>query len=378
MRPKDFLASKFAPCWLVVGALATLLIGVLATLLIGCGGDPASTPRISDMQTSAVQTATTNIEEVSDEISVPAKVQADPTRVVHIFPPVSGRLVSLTVRPGDFVAAGQRVAIIASSDAASARSDFDKARIESQRAQLAESRAKLLVEHGALAQKELDDAKAQADSSKSELERARQRLHLLTLDENSTADNVLVRSPRSGVVLDIGAATGEFSKSLDNANALLTVADLSSIWVVGDLFEKDLASAARSSQVRITFAAFPGESWSGRISNISDVLDPNTRTMKIRVVLPNPGHRLKPEMFATIHLPRPKRNVIGIPSAAVLYEGNSAFVMVRKADGAYEKRSVTVAQIQTDQAEIASGLRPGEVVVVKGAELLRGEGAGGK
>jgi cobalt-zinc-cadmium efflux system membrane fusion protein len=106
------------------------------------------------------------------------------------------------------------------------------------------------------------------------------------------------------------------------------------------------------------------------------VLDPNTRTLKIRVVLANPGHKLKPEMFATIHLAGRKQRFLIVPTTAVLHDGNSAFVMVKKSDGTYEKRSVTVANSQADKTEIASGLQPGETVVTSGAELLRDEGAG--
>ena len=151
---------------------------------------------------------------------------------------------------------------------------------------------------------------------------------------------------------------------------------MSSVWVVGDLYEKDLSLAARGTSARVTLAALPDRNWSGTISNVSDVLDANTRTLKIRVVLPNPAHQLKPEMFATIHLVGRRQQLMTVPTTAVLHEGNNAFVMVKKADGTYEKRSVTVANSQSDKTEIASGLRPGETIVTAGAELLRDEGAG--
>lgn len=347
---------------------------VAASVLVGCDGS-GQRERPNTVPQAAIQVAQVSVETVRNEVAVPAKVQADPERIVHVLPPVSGRLVSLNVRPGEEIKPGQTIAIIESSDAASARSDYNKARIEVERSQQAEKRAALLLQHEVLAQKDYEDIKAQAESAKAELDRAEQRLRMLGLAVNGSSDDVAVKSPRPGVVLDIGTANGELSKSLDNATSIATVADLRSVWVLGDLYEKDLELAARGTKVQITFAAFPGQTWTGTISNVSDVLDATTRTMKVRVILPNQEHRLKPEMFATIHLPAPKRNVINVPATAVLHEGDSAFVMVKKADGTYEKRSVVTANAIGEKTEIASGLHPGELVVTSGAELLRGEGA---
>jgi cobalt-zinc-cadmium efflux system membrane fusion protein len=199
---------------------------------------------------------------------------------------------------------------------------------------------------------------------------------MLGLSGTGSSDQIAVKAPRPGVVLEITAANGELSKSLDNANSIATIADLSSVWVVGDLYEKQLSLASVGTPATITLGAIPDQTWKGTISNVSDVLDPNTRTLKIRVILPNPTHKLKPEMFANIHLAGRKAALMTVPTTAVLHEGNNSFVMVKKSDGTYEKRSVTIANEQADKTEIASGLRPGETIVTSGAELLRDQGAG--
>ena len=361
----------------IMGARVALLmiIFILGISLSGCGGSlPKQTSQAK--QDNPVQLATVSMQTVQDEVAVPAKVQADPDRVVHVYPPVSGRLVALRVRPGDAVRQGQVIAVLQSSDAASARSDYDKAKIEAARSSQAEKRAALLLQHEVVSQKDYEDAKAQAETAQSDLGRAEQHLRMLGLSTTSNSDEVSVKAPRSGIVLEIGAATGELSKSLDNASSIATIADLSSVWIVGDLYEKDLSLATRGALAKITLAALPDKSWSGTISNVSDVLDPNTRTLKARVVLPNPQHTLKPEMFATIHLVGRKQELMTVPTTAVFHEGSDTFVMVKKANGTYEKRSVTTANTTADKTEIASGLRPGETIVTSGAELLRGEGAG--
>jgi cobalt-zinc-cadmium efflux system membrane fusion protein len=137
-----------------------------------------------------------------------------------------------------------------------------------------------------------------------------------------------------------------------------------------------LSLAIPGTPAKVTLAAIPDESWNGTISNLSDVLDPNTRTLKARVVLNNAQHKLKPEMFATIHLTGRKQELMAVPTTAILHEGSTAFVMVKKSDGTYEKRPITIANSQSDTTQIASGLQPGETVVTSGAELLRNEGAG--
>ena len=360
-----------------IGAGLALSIAAFLVVngMVGCGSSEPKQKRQSK-QDNPLQVATVSVQTVENEVAVPAKVQADPDRVVHVYPPVSGRLVSLKIRPGDAVRQGQVIAILQSSDAAGARSDYQKAKIEAARSSQAEKRAALLLQHEVVSQKDYEDAKAQAETAQTDLARAEQRLRMLGLSSTSNSDEVAVKAPRSGIVLEIGAATGELSKSLDNASSIATIADLSLVWVVGDLYEKDLSPARRGSPAKITLAALPDKSWSGTISNISDVLDPNTRTLKARVVLPNPQHMLKPEMFATMHLVGHKQELMTVPTTAVLHEGSDTFVMVKKSDGTYEKRNVTIANTTSDKTEIASGLRPGEMIVISGAELLRGEGAG--
>jgi membrane fusion protein, heavy metal efflux system len=350
---------------------------VMAALgLAGCG-EKAPEAAESERSQKIIQTAPVEFRTISTELAIPASVQPDPARVVHVFAPVSGRLIELRVKPGDSVRAGQAVAVVASSDVSSARSDYEKAKAQSQRSQSALSRVALLFQHGAIAQKDLDDAKAQAATDSSELERARARLHLLGLSESQSSDRAAVPAPRSGVVTETTSAPGEMAKSLDASNPLLTIADLSSVWVVGNVYEKDLEAVPRGLAVRITTDAYPSETWQGKIANVSDVVDAATHTVKLRVVLENRQHKLKPDMFATIHVLRSPLRVAVVPSSAVLHEGNTAFVMVPTAASKdrYEKRLVEVQESNPQQTLVRSGLQPGDVVVSSGAELLREEAA---
>jgi cobalt-zinc-cadmium efflux system membrane fusion protein len=172
-------------------------------------------------------------------------------------------------------------------------------------------------------------------------------------------------------VLTVSAAPGEFSKSLDNADPLITIADLSTVWVVGDVYEKDISKIQPGKQVTVTLDAYPGQRWQGHIESLSGALDPATRTLKVRVALQNNNYKLKPEMFATIHVDIGKHNAIVVPSSAVIHEGQATTVFVANS-GKPEQRNITTGQAVDGMIEVKSGLQVGQQIAVDGAELLTG------
>ena len=353
-----------------------ILITAMSALLLalsGCGesGGAAAKPANTQPNDDPVHYVKVVQQLIPDTLELAAKVQADPTKVVHIFPPASGRVIAIYVKPGDSVRRGQAVAVLNSSDIASARSDYAKANIEAARSARAMERQKLLFEHGAAAEKDYIDARAQADSAASELARTKQRLQILNVSPSSNNDNAPLIAPATGVVLDVSAGTGEFSKSLDSANPLITIADLRTVWIIGDVYEKDVARLDRGKQVTVTLQAYPDKQWNGRIDSLSGALDPTTRTLRVRVSIPNTEQRLKPEMFGAIHVNTGTHQALVVPAASIIREGNTATVFVRSANKP-EQRTVTVGQTLDGKVEIVSGLHPGEEVAADGAELLKG------
>jgi len=338
--------------------------------LTACKEAPPAPEQSAPVQ-SVVETITVHSQAVSNQIFVAAHIMANPTSVVHIFPPISGRVVALKVLPGQEVIKGQQLGMLQSTDAAQVRSDFEKAKIEAARADLQLQRGKDLLQHEVLAQRDYDDLKALDDADHAELNRARQALVMLGFSEDSTSDVIPIRSPITGVVLDVGTATGELQRSLDNATSIATIADISSIWVVGDLYPRDLASVKVGQAVEVTVTGYPGQVFHGVIDNISDAVDPTTLTLKVRVVLPNPGHKLKPQMYATIAVTNQKGSAIVVPSTAVIQNGNAAFVFVENSPGKYVRRDVTLGAVHDITDEIIHGLEDGDKVVSTGAELLR-------
>ncbi len=343
----------------------------LLILLAGCKSDAPAPASSEDAAKSPVAVTTIHPQAVVDRLDLPARVELDPARLVRVYSQVAGRLVQLQVRPGQEVAKGEAIGTIQSSDIDEARSDYDKAQIEAARADRQLDRARLLLQHEVMAQRDYDDTEAADKAAHAELTRALQRIRMLGFSPEGSSDTVALRAPISGAVLETGSASGEMQRSLDNATPIVTLGNLDSVWIVGDVFERELGTVVRGKTVDVTFAAYPGETRRGVISNISDTIDPATRTLKVRVVLPNPGHRLKPEMFATISIARSAGQAFVLPATAVIHEGPSSYVFLEKSPGSYDRRPVTTGSIHDQTIVVTAGLNDGDRIVTAGAALLR-------
>ena len=143
------------------------------------------------------------------------------------------------------------------------------------------------------------------------------------------------------------------------------------VWILGDVFERDLSTIRAAQSVEVTLPAYPGETLRGTISNISDAMDPTSRTLKVRVILPNRQHRLKPEMFANLSIARTTAPEFVLPTTAVVHEGSSSYVFLQTAPGKYEHRQVTTGTIHDKTVVVTAGLRDGDQIVTAGAALLR-------
>ena len=152
---------------------------------------------------------------------------------------------------------------------------------------------------------------------------------------------------------------------------MITIADLNTVWIVGDVYEKDIVRVSRGKEVTVTLQAYPAKQWNGRIDSLSGTLDPTTRTLKARVTLSNPGQLLKPEMFGAIHVDAGAHQALVVPQAAIIREGSATTVFVKHADKP-EQRTVTVGQTVDGHVEILTGVHAGEEVAADGAELLKG------
>jgi membrane fusion protein, heavy metal efflux system len=338
------------------------------------GAPSSNTTEYFAPDTKGIQTVTVQTTTVPEYLDLPAHIEADPTRVVHVYPPAGGRIIEMKVRPWDHVTEGQPLALIESADLSRSVADYHKALADNEVKQKALDRAKDLFEHHAIAEKDYQQAQGDALSSQADLAAAREQIRVFGMDPDHAASELPVLAPRSGVILDVSGATGEYSKSLDAPDPLCTVADISTVWALGDIYENDLAAAKPGQAAIVTLSAYPDQPLSGRVSIVSDAVDPATRTLHVRITLANPGERIKPQMFGSIRLTRSVAQAILAPASAVVREGNDAYVFVAKDQGRYERRSVTLGRPFGNSIEIAKGLNAGEKIVSQDPLLLRAVG----
>lgn len=308
------------------------------------------------------------LQRIQRELSAPATVEADPARTAKIAPPLPGRVVKLHVRFGDSVKQGQPLFNLDAPELVAAQSDYLKARSAAAQADRNVARQTDLLEHGIGARRELEQAQTDRDAAHSELQRATLRLRLLGMDPGAVGGPLTVLSPLTGRVIDLNTAPGQYQN--DPAAVLMTVADLSSVWVTASVQEKDIRRVHDGDQATAAFAAYPGEVFHGSVTHVGDLLDPQTRAIKIRVGFDNPQGRLKPGMFATVTFRGESVPEVVVPAPALLVGGERSTVYVEVAPWTFERRAVEPGGPHGDLVVINRGLVAGERAVVRDAVLL--------
>lgn len=307
--------------------------------------------------------------EIQRSLVLPGVVEVDPARTIKVLPPLAGRITQLKVQLGQRIESGQALAVLDSADLGTAYADYDRAHVMLSLALRNRDRQRELAKIGGA---EKDQLQAEADYSATEAEfvRANARLrHMGASPAIKDKSRVLViSSPISGSVVDLGVAPGAVWN--DPMAALMTIADLSTVWVTANVSEKDTHLIIKDQPVDIVFPAYPGEVFKGKVLFISDVLDADTRRTKVRIAFPNPGARLKPGMFATVTAFAPKLTVAVVPTTALVLKNDASQVFVEVEPWIFEPSPVEIGFQQGDYAIVENGLKAGDRVVVKGGVLL--------
>lgn len=332
-------------------------------------GARVSVPEESPVR-GKVTVAPVGQQEIQRKLVLPAVVEADPARTVKVLPPATGRVTELRVELGQRVEQGQELAVIDSGDLAQAYSDIDKAKAVRTLTKKALDRLLGLEKAGGAAVKDREQAQSDYNQAVAELDRAEARLRAMGVPEDQKVESRLlsIKAPVSGSVIDLQAARGAFLN--DPTAAIMTIANLGTVWVTANVPEKDTSSVSKGQDVDVAFSAYPNEVFTGKVLFISDVLDPDTRRTKVRIAFENPDIRLKPNMFADATFLAPKRMMEAVPTSALVLKNESDQVFVEVAPWTFEARDVQVSFQQGDKAIIESGLKAGENVVVKGGVLL--------
>jgi len=306
-----------------------------------------------------------------EELMLNGVVTPDVTRTVHINALAGGRVVDVRTRLGDEVQKGQLLMSIRSSDLEQAIAQYKNDQSDELLARNALKRAQDLYSHGATALADLETAEDTEKKAEVNVQTDADRIRVLGGDLQRLSPTIEVRSPIAGVIVDQQVAGGEAVKSLDNSQSLFTVADLSRVWVLCDVYENDLSKVALGDVVEVRLNAYPDRAFRGTVGNISQVLDPATRTAKVRVELANAGGLFRPQMFATAKFTsRRTYPRLLLPATAILRLHDKDWVFLRVNERAFRRTEVQGGMLDSHgMQDILAGLKPTDQVVVNALEF---------
>jgi membrane fusion protein, heavy metal efflux system len=315
-----------------------------------------------------------------DVLRANGSVTPDVSRTIRVTSLGSGRVVDLRARLGDRVHRGQILLRISSSDLATAMADYQKAQADEILSRKALERAQLLSSRGALAEKDTQLAQDTEDKAKIDLQTAEQRVHILGGDPAQAGPLIELRAPVSGTIVEQNVSGFEGVKSLDNTPNLFTIADLSMVWILCDVYENDLGIVGIGDAAEIRLNAYPDQIFRGVVQDISRVLDPNTRSAKVRVVLRNPNGSLRPGMFAVATFrSRRSRPRLVVPGTAILRLQDRDWIFRKEGDQRFRRVEVhALGEAGSGMVQVQDGLKPGDQIIATALDFSAAMAGQGK
>jgi membrane fusion protein, heavy metal efflux system len=376
---------------LAFDAMTTLLLAAIVVLAPACRSSHAAelpvlqaphdevwlTP--GQVRDAKIEVRAVEVQAVDDTLVTSGRVAFDDQRVGHVFSPVTGRVVQIVAQLGDHVRKGQALAVIESPDIGNAVSDERKADADLVAAEHDRDRQKALIEQHATSQAALEQSEDTWRKARAELERARQKAYLLhAAGVDAVTQTYALRAPIEGDVLTRNVSPGvEVQGQYGGGQAveLFTVGELDRVWVMADLYEIDLARVRVGAPASVRLIAYGNQTFPATVDWISSMLDPTSRTAKIRCTMDNAGGLLKPEMYATVQISVEQKWALAIPRSALLRLGEYKVVFVQVGEGEGHAKFARVP-VDVDEGEsstwleVRHGLEPGQNVVTSGATLL--------
>jgi cobalt-zinc-cadmium efflux system membrane fusion protein len=361
------------------------VIAVMAAAVSACGDGDAkpdiARPRLENGQivfpegSAQVSSFATEAVKASGplQLRLTGRLVWDENRTVRLFPPFAGRVLQILVKTGERVSRGQTLAKLASPDFGQAQADARRAESDFALAEKNLNRLRELNAAGVSSRKDL--AAAEADYARADAERARAmgKIKLYSAGSDSVDQTFSLASPIDGVIVERNINPGQELRTdlqLSNAPAMFVITDPTRLWVQLDAAENQLAALKSSRQIRLRTAAWPDEAFTASLDNISDFIDPATRTVRVRGTVENRERKLKGEMFVTAELQEAPTSDLQIPERALLLSGGSYFVFVEEEPGRYSRQDVKVDAVRDGVVSVSSGVKLGQKVVIEGNLFL--------
>lgn len=336
---------------------------------------PDGLVRISEigLERSGIRLEPVRMEILIGGIDLPAELRLNPNRTAHITPMVAGQIDEVHASLGDSVEAGQALVSMRSVALGEARSSLANSRAALEVARANFVRQEELKREGIGSQRAYLEAQGELRSAESDLAAAAERLQVYG-GRKGAGSKITIRSPLAGTVIERHATAGEI---VSEGSPLFMVSDLSRIWVVGRVYEQDVAAARSGAAAVVTLQAYPGKEWPGVVSYVSHRLDPHTRTLDVRVELDNPDGTLRPGLFGRISLSPEGQDAEAVPviaaSAVQRIDGQTVVFMAMDEPGVFSPRPVLLGARAKGKVEVREGVQAGDQVVVSGAFTLKSE-----
>jgi|HubBroStandDraft_1064217.scaffolds.fasta_scaffold09252_2 cobalt-zinc-cadmium efflux system membrane fusion protein len=302
-------------------------------------------------------------------LNVTGVVQPDITRAVPVISLAAGRVVELKARLGDVVEKGQILLRVRSNDVSGAYQTYLKAENDERLARVQLERAQTLYDKGAVAKSALEQAEATEADAKADLNAATEQLHTLGIDKDHPSGIIDITAPISGVITDQQVTTAAGVQGLAGPNPF-TISDLSSVWIVCDVYENDLDAVRVGDSADVRLSTYPNQVFKARVDNILPVLDPSIRTAKVRLEVKNPGQmRIGMFVTATFYGKQPQPHS-AIPASAILHLHDREWVYTPLGNAHFKRvEVVTGSMLPGSQQEVVSGIKPGDQVVSNALDL---------
>ena len=348
----------------------SVMIGVSCNSKKAETADPQQKLCLSDSMAKVIRIDSATIGNIDDELKLSGEVSFSDSRVVKVFPFSSGKVITVKVSLGDKVTRGQVLAVIKSADVAGNYSDLSTASNDVAIARKQMDNEESLFNNGIASEREYIEAKEMYQKAVTNAAKVREQININGGGHTSANGTYVVTAPMSGYVVEKKISEGGFIRS-DNGDNMFTIGDISEVWVWANVYESDIAKVKEGYTANVTTLAYPDKVFNGVVDKVNQVLDPQTKVMKIRVKLKNENQELKPEMFANIMiLNREGIKVIAIPFAALVAENGKNFVVTYHDKCNMKVQEVEILKTVGEKTYLRSGLAPGDKIISQNQILL--------
>lgn len=325
---------------------------------------------VSDSLSKMIKIDTAKTTQMKDELALSGEVSFDENKVIKVFPVTSGQVMEVKVTLGDKVTKGQTLAVLRSADVAGSYTDLTstKADLAINKRQL--EQAEYLYKNGISSERDYTEAKENYNKALAANSKVRDQIAINGGGNTSASGSLVIKAPGDGYIVEKNITAGNFIRP-DNSSSLFTISNMKDVWIWANVFESDISKVKKGYAAKITTLAYPDKVFYGKVDEISSVLDPDNKVMKVRIALSNPDMLLKPEMFTNVLVSNEEgSSAVSVPQTAVIFDNSRSFVVVYNSRCNLQVREVSQIKTVDSLTYLSSGLKPGDKVISKSQLLL--------